>query len=73
MYGGLAVLMDGSMAVATDEEGSMMLRRDPDREDPVGPHIKPQLMGERVMPGWLHVDAEGIETEEALRDIASAA
>lgn len=69
MFGGLAFLVNGNMAVAAGDEGSMMFRRDPDRDDPVGPHIKPQLMGERVMSGWLHVDAEGVESDEALRDI----
>lgn len=69
MFGGLAFLVDGNMAVAAGSEGSLMFRRDPDREDPTGEHIRPQVMGERVMSGWLHVDAEGLETAEQLRDI----
>ncbi|MCK0112424.1 TfoX/Sxy family protein [Ornithinimicrobium sp. F0845] len=69
MFGGLAFLVDGNMAVAAGGDGALMFRRDPDREDPVGDHIRPQVMGERVMTGWLHVDREGVATEEQLREI----
>jgi hypothetical protein len=69
MFGGLAFLVDGNMAVAAGGDGALMLRRDPGRDDPVGEHIRPQLMGERVMSGWLHVDREGVADDEQLRDI----
>lgn len=69
MFGGLSFLVDGNMAVAAGDDGALMFRRDPARADPVGEHIRPQVMGERVMSGWLHVDAEGVATEEALREI----
>lgn len=69
MFGGLAFLVDGNMAVAAGSDGALMFRRDPERDDPVSPHIRPQTMGERVMSGWLHVDAEGVESDEALREI----
>lgn len=69
MFGGLAFLVDSHMAVAAGEDGALMFRRDPGREDPVGEHIRPQVMGERVMSGWLHVDAEGVASDEALREI----
>ena len=69
MFGGLSFLVDGNMAVAAGNDGALMFRRDPDRDDPVGDHIRPQVMGERVMSGWLHVDAEGVETDEQLREI----
>lgn len=69
MFGGLAFLVDGTMAVAAGGDGALMFRRDPEREDPVGEHIRPQVMGKRVMSGWLHVDAEGVASDEDLRDI----
>ena len=69
MFGGLSFLVDGNMAVAAGSDGALMFRRDPGREDPVGEHIRPQVMGERVMSGWLHVDQEGVETDEQLREI----
>lgn len=69
MFGGLAFLVDGNMAVAAGSDGALMLRRDPGGEDPVGEHIRPQVMGERVMSGWLHVDAEGVEADEQLEEI----
>ena len=69
MFGGLAFLVDGNMAVAAGSDGALMFRRDPDREDPVGEHIRPQVMGERVMSGWLHVDVEGLESDEQLKEI----
>jgi hypothetical protein len=71
MFGGLAFLVDGNMAVAAGSDGAMMFRRDPERADPVGEHIRPQAMGERVMSGWLHVDAEGVESDEQLREIVA--
>ena len=69
MFGGLAFLVDGNMAVAAGGDGALMFRRDPGRDDPVGEHIRPQVMGDRVMSGWLHVDAEGVADDEALREI----
>lgn len=69
MFGGLSFLVDGNMAIAAGADGALMFRRDPDRDDPVGDHIRPQVMGERVMSGWLHVDAEGVESDEQLREI----
>lgn len=69
MFGGLSFLVDGNMAVAAGGDGALMFRRDPDREDPVGDHIRPQVMGDRVMSGWLHVDAEGVADDESLREI----
>lgn len=71
MFGGLSFLVNGNMAVAAGGDGALMFRRDPDREDPVSEHIRPQVMGERVMSGWLHVDAEGVADDESLRDIVS--
>lgn len=71
MFGGLAFLVDGNMAVAAGSDGALMFRRDPGREDPVGEHIRPQVMGERVMSGWLHVDAEGVEADEQLEEIVA--
>ncbi|KRE41121.1 TfoX/Sxy family protein [Knoellia sp. Soil729] len=71
MFGGMAFLVDGNMAVAAGSDGAMMFRRDPERPDPIGDHIRPQVMGERVMSGWLHVDVEGVESDEQLREIVS--
>ena len=71
MFGGIAFFINGNMTVGigAGAEGSMMFRRDPDRDDPVDPHIGPQVMGGRVMSGWLKVDAGGIQTDEQLREM----
>lgn len=71
MFGVIAFFVNGNMAVGivAGAEGSMMFRRDPDRDDPVDPHIGPQIMGGRVMSGWLRVDADGIQTDEQLREM----
>ena len=71
MFGGLAFLVDGNMAVAAGSDGALMLRRDPGRADPQGEHIRPQVMGERVMSGWLHVDREALGTDEELSEIVA--
>ncbi len=68
MFGGLAFLVAGKMAVAAST-GGLMVRIDPSRPDDVvdGPHVRPVRMRGREMNGWLHVDADVLESEEDLR------
>src|SRR3954452_20242998 len=68
MFGGLAFLIDGNMAVAASGQGGLMLRVDPDETDAVmaEPHAGPMEMRGRTMQGWLRVDAEGVATDGGL-------
>ena len=66
MFGGLAFLVGGNMAVAASGQGGLMVRVDPE-EGVDEPHARPMVMRGREMDGWLRVDAEGVQTEGDLR------
>ena len=63
MFGGLAFLVGGHMAVAVSGEGGLMARVDPDETDALlaEPGAGPMVMRGRPMRGWLRVemDADG--------------
>jgi TfoX N-terminal domain len=68
MFGGLAFLLDGNMAVAASGQGGLMVRVDPgETETLLGKaHAQPFEMRGRPMRGWLRVDAEGVRTKPQL-------
>jgi TfoX/Sxy family transcriptional regulator of competence genes len=68
MFGGLAFLIGGNMAVAASGQGGLMVRVDPDETDALAaePHAGPFEMRGRAMQGWLRVDAEGVRTRREL-------
>jgi TfoX/Sxy family transcriptional regulator of competence genes len=68
MFGGLAFLAGGNMAVAASGQGGLMVRVDPaDTEALLSePHAGPFEMRGRAMQGWLRVDAEGVRTRRQL-------
>jgi TfoX/Sxy family transcriptional regulator of competence genes len=68
MFGGLAFLVAGNMAVAASGQGGLMVRVEPeDTEDLMAkPHVHPFEMRGRGMKGWLRVDKEGVRTKRQL-------
>ena len=68
MFGGLAFLIGGNMAVAASGQGGLMLRCDPDESDGLiaKPHAARMVMKGREMDGWLRVGHEGIKTKRQL-------
>ncbi|HEX8074862.1 MAG TPA: TfoX/Sxy family protein [Thermoleophilaceae bacterium] len=69
MFGGLAFLVGGNMAVAASGQGGLMVRVDPDDTDALvagKAHARPFEMRGRPMQGWLRVDAEGVRTKRQL-------
>src|SRR5689334_1895661 len=70
MFGGLAFLVGGRMAVAASNSGGLLLRVDPQRTAELldRPGVAPFRMRGREMDGWLRVDAEVVATDEALRE-----
>ena len=69
MFGGLAFLIDGHMAVAASGGGGILVRVDP-ADTPsllAEPHIARMEMGGRAMDGWLRVSSDAVATDEALR------
>jgi TfoX/Sxy family transcriptional regulator of competence genes len=68
MFGGLAFLVAGNMAVAASGQGGLMVRVDPAETEALvaKPHAGPFEMRGRAMQGWLRVDAEGVRTKRRL-------
>jgi TfoX/Sxy family transcriptional regulator of competence genes len=69
MFGGLAFLVGGNMAVSASGQGGLLLRCDPERTDAlVGkPHAARFEMRGRAMDGWLRIDSEAVRTKRELR------
>jgi TfoX/Sxy family transcriptional regulator of competence genes len=69
MFGGLAFLVDGAMAVAASGKGSLMVRCDPARSEElvVADGVERMVMRGREMDGWLRVSADVVDDEDALR------
>ena len=69
MFGGLAFLIGGHMAVAASGKAGLMVRVDPAEGDALvdDVHVRPMEMGERSMSGWLRVDDAAVTSEEELR------
>jgi TfoX/Sxy family transcriptional regulator of competence genes len=68
MFGGLAFLLHGNMAVTVSSHGGLMVRVGVEAaEDALArPHVKQIEMRGRPMPGWIHVAAEGVKTKRQL-------
>jgi TfoX/Sxy family transcriptional regulator of competence genes len=70
MFGGLAFLVGGHMAVTASREGGIMLRVDPARTAQLltEPGTRPMEMRGRELDGWIRVDTSAVETDEQLRE-----
>ena len=68
MFGGLAFLVGGNMAVAASGQGGLMVRVEPERTGALlaKPHARPFEMRGRLMEGWLRVDDGGVRTKRQL-------
>lgn len=68
MFGGLAFLVGGNMAVAASGQGGLLVRVDPAESDELTrstPAAMLEMRG-RSMPGWLRVAAEHVGTDDEL-------
>jgi len=68
MFGGLAFLVGGHMAIAASREGGLLLRVDPAQFDTLmdTTTARPMEMRGREMHGWLRVDADAVKTKRQL-------
>jgi TfoX/Sxy family transcriptional regulator of competence genes len=68
MFGGLAFLVGGNMAVAASGQGGLLVRVDPAQSDKlVGSTVaRPMEMRGRQMQGWLRVPTESVRTKRQL-------
>ena len=68
MFGGLAFLVNGNMAVSASSQGGLLLRIDPAQTESLvdARHVRRFEMRGREMDGWLRVDVEVLGTDEQL-------
>ena len=69
MFGGLAFLVAGNMAVAASGQGGLLLRCDPEQTEEFirSDGVRRMEMRGREMDGWLRVDAATVDADEDLR------
>jgi TfoX/Sxy family transcriptional regulator of competence genes len=68
MFGGLAFLVGGNMAVGVSGQGGLLVRVDPTESDELvesTPAYVMEMRG-REMRGWLRVDADHVRTKKEL-------
>jgi TfoX N-terminal domain len=70
MFGGLAFLVGGNMAISASGQGGVLVRVDPADSGALIATANATLavMGGRTMQGWLRVSSEDLETDEELTE-----
>src|SRR5262245_60335530 len=68
MFGGIAFLVRGNMAIAASGQGGLLVRVDPGQSDTLieTTPARVMVMRGRSMPGWLRVAAEDVGSTRAL-------
>jgi TfoX/Sxy family transcriptional regulator of competence genes len=68
MFGGLAFLINGNMAVAASGGGGVLVRVDPAESDAIvaKTNASPMVMRGKEMGGWLRVGDEDVRTKRQL-------
>lgn len=69
MFGGLAFLVHGNMAVSASGQGGLLLRVDPAETESLldEPRVRRVEMRGRTMNGWLRVDPDVVAADDDLR------
>ena len=70
MFGGLAFLIGGNMAIAASGEGGILVRVDPEQSDEfvaTTPAVPMEMRG-RQTAGWLRVDTADVADDAALSE-----
>ena len=68
MFGGLAFLIGGNMAIAASGQGGLLVRVDPAQSDALvaTTPARPMEMRGREMAGWLRVDSDDVREQPEL-------
>jgi TfoX/Sxy family transcriptional regulator of competence genes len=68
MFGGLAFLVGGNMAVGASGQGGLLVRVDPAQSDELvaTTSARPMEMRGREMHGWLRVDSDSVRSDREL-------
>ena len=69
MFGGLAFLVGGNMAVCVSGSGGLMVRVPANETDALTErtHVEPMNMGGKAVRGWIRVLPAGLATSRQLR------
>lgn len=69
MFGGLAFLVNGHMAVCASRDGGLMVRVPAEDTDTLltRAHVEPMVMAGRQSRGWIRVSADGLGTKRQLQ------
>ena len=70
MFGGLAFLIGGNMAVGVSGQGGILVRVDPSKSDELvaTTSAEPMEMRGREMRGWLRVAADDLRAQDELAE-----
>jgi TfoX N-terminal domain len=68
MFGGLAFMIGGNMAIAASGQGGILVRADPEESDAIvaATTARPMEMRGREMRGWMRVDAGDVSSDADL-------
>ena len=68
MFGGLAFLVGGNMAIAASGQGGVLVRVDPERSDELVATTKAEVavMRGRPMAGWLRLTSDDVSSKSEL-------
>lgn len=69
MFGGLAFLINGNLAIAANRGGGLLVRVPPEETERLlsREHVETMVMGGREMRGWLRVNVAGVRTKRQLQ------
>ena len=69
MFGGIAFLVGGNLAIAASGRGGILVRVGPERSDRLVATTRAEVavMGGRPMTGWLRVASEDLRTTRQLK------
>lgn len=70
MFGGLAFLINGRMAVAASSQGGVLVRVPPEDTEKLlaRAYVSAMVMAGREARGWLRVDGAGVKTKRQLNN-----
>jgi hypothetical protein len=69
MFGGLAFMVAGKMAIVASGQGGAMVRVNPDESDSLCEQagVAPMIMKGKPMKGWLRIDVDQLDEDKELR------
>jgi TfoX N-terminal domain len=69
MFGGIAFLIGGHIAVAVSKTGGLLMRSEHEDTDAMVelPHVEPFVMRGKALRGWVRVGAEAVDEDSELR------